>query len=55
LWLGPENYKCPNRCCPPTDYACSLQMGNYGYTVPVDEEFMLIFGGITARSIDFKD
>ena len=30
-------------------------MGNYGYTVPIDEEYMLIFGGITARRIEYKD
>jgi hypothetical protein len=30
-------------------------MGNNGYTVPLDEEFMLIFGGITARQIQYKD
>ena len=27
----------------------------HGYTVPIDREFMLIFGGVTARDITFKD
>ena len=30
-------------------------MGNHGYTVPVDQEYMVIFGGITARDQTFND
>jgi hypothetical protein len=30
-------------------------MGNHGYTVPIDQEYMIIFGGITARDIRFTD
>ena len=30
-------------------------MGANGYTIPIETEFMLIFGGITARDITFTD
>jgi hypothetical protein len=30
-------------------------MGNIGYTIPIDQEYMLIFGGITAREISYTD
>jgi hypothetical protein len=28
-------------------------MGNNGFTIPIDREFMLIMGGITARDLSF--
>jgi hypothetical protein len=30
-------------------------MGNHGHTIPIDKEYMLIFGGLTARDKTFED
>jgi hypothetical protein len=55
MWLGPESDfdNCPEKCCF-YDPECSFQMGMHGFTVPINVEYMLIFGGMTARDLTFN-
>jgi hypothetical protein len=54
-WLGPEHPFCPKDCCTNEDFQCRQQMGGYGHTIKLDEEIMIIFGGITARQKYWSD
>lgn len=52
-WLGPDHEDCPVECCGQLDDECQRHMAEYGYNVDVDEEIMLVFGGLTQRKRTF--
>lgn len=41
---------CPGKCCPTGDNTCKKRLDNTGYAITMDDEIMLIFGGITWRN-----
>lgn len=62
FWRGPEDPFCPYYCCPdepkanfPARTECKRTMGQNGHAINVDEEMMLVFGGIVNRQRSFKD
>ena len=58
-WRDPSDPACPPACCPidesnlRTD--CKRAMGSHGYAVQVDQEIMLVFGGLVARDRTFEN
>lgn len=57
IWINIDSLidDCPPYCCQDDTTECPRQMGNHGTTVPIDKEYMLIFGGMTAREKYFND
>lgn len=48
---GPLNESCPDKCCDSGNEFCFRTYANTGYEVSVDEEEMLIFGGLTQNEV----
>lgn len=52
-WYGPEALRCPPNCCPIEDNPrteCKLNMGQHGQAVHLDQEIMLVHGGLVSRN-----
>lgn len=47
--------KCPGKCCDAADGDCRKSLDNTGYPAVADDEFLLIFGGLTWRNKSYVD
>ena len=58
-WLGPESPMCPPICCPIDEdnprTECKRTMGQHGHAINVDQEIMLVFGGLVQRDRFFRN
>ncbi len=52
---GPIDDNCPNRCCSEGNEFCFRKYDNTGNEVDIDQEIMLIFGGITQNEVVIND
>jgi hypothetical protein len=54
-FFGPESQTCPNQCCSPGDEYCFRMYDNTGNKIEVDQEVMLVFGGVTQNQVVIYD
>jgi hypothetical protein len=50
-----ETDRCPGNCCDERDGDCKKRLDNSGYPAVADDEFLLIFGGMTWRNKSYVD
>ena len=56
IWSSINNTAvCPGKCCNSADVECRKRMDATGYGIMADDEYMLIFGGISARNKTYFD
>jgi hypothetical protein len=48
---SPSNSSCPDQCCPNNNEFCTQIITNSGYSIDIDNEYLLIFGGITQDEV----
>jgi hypothetical protein len=46
--------KCPGRCCESGDLDCNKRLDATGFPIIADDEFLLIFGGMSWRNKTFN-
>ncbi len=49
--LDPTSSDCPDSCCSTVNENCFRTLDNTGYSVDIEEEIMLVFGGMTYRNL----
>lgn len=55
-WYGiNDTNKCPGKCCADGDLDCRITLDATGFPTTVDDEFLLIFGGMSYRKKSYFD